>query len=211
MMTSRTRNAALLVTGAGAAVMAYLLLHRPSTPEWLRDVSNPVWRFPEHTPKAMTAESSAVCRRVQNDLMLRPLWGEAEMVEIETIINRGYPRPLADPDQSVEERSKFFEYSSAFLALWNRMRNDAPMTPEAKAHGIRILRAEVYAEFPERRKDGGLALIETRLIENPDIRAEVERLLHDEDPVVAEVIGLQLGEYDRRSAVALKHKEFLKR
>jgi hypothetical protein len=213
-MPSRLRIVSVSLAALLAGVVVFWALRRED-PEWLREASDPQWRFPAHTPKTMTDESAAVGRRIQNDLMLRPLWGKAEIDEIERLLVKGYPRSLHDQSpenrETREEFSARNNYTSAFLALWNRLDNDAPMTPEARQRGIELVLNELSAEFPERRRNGGLALIDTKLIEDPAIRAEVDRLLKDEDANTAEVIALQLTEYDRRRAIRLRRQAEPKR
>lgn len=189
----------------GASLMFWLL--RPSEAPWMSEFADPQWRFPERTPPTMTEEAAARCRRIQNDLLLRRVWGEAEIQEIERIIHAGYQR--SDPGRRIVDKDRIstrMVFDAAFLALWNRLDHEQSMTPEARARGVKIVLDETVAEYPDRRRTGAGVLISTKLVEDPSIRAAVESLLKDEDDQVAEIVALRLAEYDRQKAAWLKRQ-----
>lgn len=183
-----------------AAALLYWLLRPAPSPPWLVGM-RAGWRpFPAKDPPFLTADAAATCRRITDDIQFRPFWGVSEVEQLERIIIAGFPSWPLTKASTRQELSAYFAFSSAMLALCLRIETNAPMSPEARERVVNLLRREMYEAVPMRRSDGASALITSGQIESPEIRAEVERLLKDEDDDVAQTVHRRLAEYDRLKA-----------
>lgn len=173
----------LVVVGFAAT----FTVHYAREPPWRADLAQ--HRYPDTDPAFMLKGDAEICRRIDNDLLLRRFWYAREMDEIEAVIHRGY-----EPgDASGEQR-----FLTAFLAACQRYEAGAPMSRSVQLRVVKMLRAETCEAEPERRVNSAMVLIGNRLIDRPEIRGDVEALLKDPDPDVAEIVAMQLAEYDRR-------------
>ncbi len=192
---------------AGTAVFAAALWINgtfDSRNEWRQRLDQDVPLFSISKSAAVSEGSITAQTRIFNDVLRRPNWGEAEAAELCAILRRGYPKALSERRSlSREEMGAAMVHSAASVALLARLEVGGPMTDEARRMIVHSFAEELSAEFAERRCNAAMALIVSKSIEDPFVRAEVERLTEDSDAETAEIIAMQLAHYDDQRTRAL--------
>lgn len=165
-------------------------------PEWLARLNADIPLVPEAPPAAMTGAAHEAQRRILNDLLRREIWGRAEVDELTGILRRGYAMPRAGRRMSPDEFSASMLHAAASLALLGRLESGAPIEPAARDSIVEAFVEELDAPHPDRRSHAAVALIVTKSIEDPAVRAVVDRLLDDPDVETRETVAFQLAHYD---------------
>lgn len=198
---------ALAGLGCGAIIVAggvWTAARRAPDPQWLRQV-DALPRYVRTANDRCTDADAAQIEFIEQDLLRRPMWDVAEARQLIDIILAGYAKPSRDPDQTREERSKSIVFNAAMLAIGTRLAFAAPITAPARCLLIDALVAELEAPFPERRVNAAVELIQLGEIEDRTVRAAVERLIDDPDPITAEDVAFVLTRYDDDQARRRKH------
>lgn len=171
------------------------------TPEWLTRINQDIPLMPDSPGVTVNAASHAAQQRVINDLLRRHLWSTEEVAELAAILRNGYPtRASLGRRLTPEEFGVVMLHSAASVALLARLECGAPVEPDARREIVHAFIEELEADNPERRGNAALALIVTRSIEDPAVRALVDRLLEDSDADTSETVALQLAHYDDQRA-----------
>ncbi|MBL8745110.1 MAG: hypothetical protein JNK58_02005 [Phycisphaerae bacterium] len=183
--------------GCGVIILAgtWTLTRSSATPEWLRRMDE-LPRYPRPSNDLCLDADAHTIEWIEGELLRRPTWDVAEAEALIVIILKGYPKRMSDPDQTPAERSQGFVFRAATSAITTRLEFGAPITPAARRALIDLLVEELRAPFPERRMHAAADLVQFGEIEDRSVRAAVERLLDDPDPIVAEDVGFILTRYD---------------
>lgn len=193
-----------IAAGGIAAAILLAMSAGASTPEWKRRLDANVPHFVQPAAGIVSPSACAAQSRILNDLLRRPSWDEPEARELCDVIRAGYPRPLSERRSlSTNDFGAAMVHGSASLAMLARMEVGAPISPGAKRIIVETLTDELSAGFAERRCNAAMVLIVTRAIEDPLVRAEVERLAEDPDRDTAEIVAMQLAHYDDQRSRAL--------
>lgn len=192
---------------AGAAAFSLLLgitgVGR-SAPEWQVRLDEDVPRYSSANTSIVGPAAHLAQERIFNDLLRRWNWTDSEARELCGLLRAGYPVPLAARRaMSAEDFGRAMVHSAASVALLARLEVGAPMTPSARGLIVGAFIDELGEAFPERRCNAAMALIVSKSIEEPAVRAMVEQLTEDADPETAEIVAMQLAHYDDQKSRAL--------
>lgn len=193
-----------IAAGGIAAAILLAMSAGASTPEWKQRLDSDVPHFVQPAPGIVGPSACAAQTRILNDLLRRSSWDEPEARELCDVIRAGYPRPLSERRKlSADELGAAMVHGSASLAVLARLEVGAPISHVARRIIVETLTDELSAGFAERRCNAAMVLIVTRSIEDPLVRAEVERLAEDPDRDTAEIVAMQLAHYDDQRSRAL--------
>jgi hypothetical protein len=186
------------VTGLFIAIGLWYLSIQPDRASPLSRLDHDIPRYRWSPDQVVLENDGKRISFIHNDLLHRPLWDVAEATILSDAVKIGYRRAERDldPVPTIAERSERIVFHFTMNAITGRLEYDAPITVPARRMLIELLIEELDAVFPERRRSAAATLINRGEIEDPAIRAAVERLMDDPDLDTVEHIGFLLTRYD---------------
>jgi len=200
VFTSRSRRTRIVLVCLGLSLavgfVVYYFAWSDRRPEWIRRLDE-VQRFDPEVLKQAGGGAVDLEARIQ-EIAQRPLWDVADVDELWKIYGR-YDRDLRSYPKDIprSESIPILVAMTASYYLEMRFEGDTPFTPAARERYMSLLVEDLFSPVAGRRSDSALGLIlGTGTLEEPGIRAQVERLLDDPDEEVRKVVALQLGYHD---------------
>lgn len=179
----------------------FFAYHWDPRPEWLAKIDASYQPFDAVVLARGGPEIVALQDRIWKEILRRPIWDTADIDEL-WAIHDTLDRPLSTyPDDTPKpEVLSILVRQGAQAALHERFFARAPVTPAAKERYVSLLHNDLFHANRDRRINAALALIGLGFLEEPGVRASVERLLEDRDPDVRTAVAVQLGYYDDKKA-----------
>lgn len=194
--------------GVGAVLLACAALvpltkGRADHQRWHQALAErPPFEIYEHGPVPLAYQVEM--QRLENVLARKPKWTHADVDELLAHIHAA-PTRSCDPAHTPDEIGREFLADAASSVLFFRLYYDGPM-----AHGVRdrlvghlVSNADSNPNL-DRRHHCALNLISLGLIEEPEIRAIVERLCAAPDPFIASNMTNQLSWYEHKRSMRTK-------
>lgn len=147
-------------------------------------------------PGAMTPEFWAVHDRISGDILQRPNWGQAELVELRRVLDLpvDWKHVGGPPETRTREATiQYSIYSEAMNAIDLRVDSHAPMDPDVRQAFMEMYIGLLDDPVPQQRNAGIAYVTQLGLIDHPGpVRSKVEAMRSDPDPEVAANAARQL-------------------
>ncbi len=170
------------------------------------------WTEPyEPSPKFSDEHNAAMSWIVNEAAHSREPWTPEIAQRLAAIIDTGYTEEYIEnvasrPGATLRDQEPAILYDYAQIAVAARLRNDEPMTLEAKRIATEALLGLLVHPHWRMRSSGIGSVISTGLVEIPAVRALIIAMFDDPNEVVAANARKHLTNYDEYGAAARQTK-----
>jgi hypothetical protein len=184
---SRKRRTAWVVSSLAALVAAagWLTYSRTAQaePDWKTHLDTVhVWTISEES-KIPMAVQQAMSRC--GEILVLPNWTNKEIGELREIAAKPVDPAASDPEPTWEQFGTLKYRDTVVVVIGERIRARAPIDKSSYADAMEIIFESCESEHQSHRLMGAGVLLYSRLYRRPEIRAKLELMRSDPDPMVA--------------------------